>query len=142
MEIVEIKNKLTIRNVLHYYGITSTKKYIHCQFHQSESDKKLGMVVNDKTNTVYCFSSKCKCGMKAIDVIDFILYQENTDKHGALLKATQLIEQGYITRVDSLQNETEKALSLSLNVITQHKLQYETETIIPRPRQVFSLARP
>lgn len=141
MEITEIKKQLTIRNVLAYYGINTGKKYIYCPFHQSESekDKKQSMVINDKTNTVYCFSSKCKCGMKAIDVIDFILHKENTDKYGALLKATQLIEQGYIGAVDSLQenslqNETEKTLSLSpslsLSVITQHKLQYETETII------------
>jgi energy-coupling factor transporter ATP-binding protein EcfA2 len=139
MEIVEIKSKLTIRNVLSYYGINTGKKYILCPFHQTNDDKKLGMVVNDKSNTVYCFSSKCKCGMKAIDVIDFILHKENIDKHGALTKATELIEQGYITKVDSLQenslqNKNEKILSLSpslsLSVITQHKLQYETETII------------
>jgi len=133
MEILEIKKQLTIRNVLSYYSINTGKKYIHCPFHQTEADKKMSMVVNDKTNTVYCFSSKCKCGMKAIDVIDFVLYKENTDKHGALLKATELIEQGFISVVEkgNIKTITEKNLEPNkLKKLSEHKFSYETDTLI------------
>jgi hypothetical protein len=143
MEILEIKTQLTIRNVLAYYGMNTGKKYIRCPFHQSENDKdkKMSMVVNDKTNTVYCFSSKCRCGKKAIDAIDFILHKETTDKHGALLKATQLIEEGFIGVVGSNQSAVDSkaevhktaiqntADSGQLTVVTQHKYLYATEAV-------------
>ena len=49
------------------------------------------MQVYLETNTVYCFSSNCKTHGKSLDVIDFIMYKENLNKHDAILKAKELI---------------------------------------------------
>ena len=54
------------------------------------------MRVYHDTGTVFCFSGNCKHGNKAIDVIDFIMLQENSSKHQAILKAKELL--GYKTK--------------------------------------------
>lgn len=90
MEIAEIKNQLTLARVLQYYGLKPDKNLrLHCPFHD---DKTPSLQVYYKTHTAYCFSSNCKTHGKSLDVIDFVLHQENTDKHGALLKCVAIIE--------------------------------------------------
>ena len=70
MEITEIKQNLTIANVLHYYGLKTDKQSrLNCPFHQ---DKTPSFQVYYKTQTAYCFSSSCKTHGKSMDVIDFI----------------------------------------------------------------------
>lgn len=94
MEITEIKSRLTIDQVLDHY-LPSLKLrqaggrpyMIHCPFH---NDKAPSMQVYPETNTVFCFSSNCNLHGKAIDVIDFILYQEGVTKHEAINKAKEL----------------------------------------------------
>ena len=44
-----------------------------------------------KTHTAYCFSSNCKTHGKSLDVIDFVLYKENSSKHYAIEKCKALI---------------------------------------------------
>jgi len=53
MEILEIKQKLSILAVLNHYGLPVKKGHIACPFH---NDKTPSMRVYEKTNTVYCFS--------------------------------------------------------------------------------------
>lgn len=88
MEITEIKQQLTIAQVLAHYGLKADKNNrLCCPFHK---DKTPSMQVYPETNTVHCFSSNCKLHGKALDVIDFILHQEGISKHEAILKAKEL----------------------------------------------------
>ncbi|WP_375605354.1 CHC2 zinc finger domain-containing protein [Flavobacterium davisii] len=89
MEIQDIKEKLTITNVLHYYGLKTDKQSrLNCPFHE---DKTPSFQVYYKTQTAYCFSSNCKTHGKSIDVIDFILHKENCTKHEAINKAVEIL---------------------------------------------------
>lgn len=89
MEIQDIKEKLTIANVLHYYGLKTDKQSrLNCPFHE---DKTPSFQVYYKTQTAYCFSSNCKTHGKSIDVIDFILHKENCTKHEAINKAVEIL---------------------------------------------------
>ncbi|MFV0571150.1 MAG: CHC2 zinc finger domain-containing protein [Xanthomarina gelatinilytica] len=57
MEISEIKQRLTMANVLHYYGLKTDKQSrLNCPFHE---DKTPSFQVYYKTQTAYCFSSNC-----------------------------------------------------------------------------------
>jgi DNA primase len=89
MEISEIKQSLTIANVLHYYGLKTDKQSrLHCPFHE---DKTPSFQVYYKTQTAYCFSSNCKTHGKSLDVIDFILHKENCTKAEAINKAKEIL---------------------------------------------------
>jgi DNA primase len=88
MEIAEIKQQLTLSQVLQYYGLKPDKNLrLHCPFHE---DKTPSLQVYYKTHTCYCFSSNCKAHGKSLDVIDFVMHKENTDKHQALLKCVEI----------------------------------------------------
>ena len=94
MEISQIKQQLTIAQVLHYYSLKPDKNLrLHCPFH---NDKTPSLQVYYKTNTTYCFSSNCSTHGKSLDVIDFILHKESVggqpiSKHNAILKAVEII---------------------------------------------------
>lgn len=89
MEIHEIKQRLTMANVLHYYGLKTDKhSRLNCPFHE---DKTPSFQVYYKTQTAYCFSSNCKTHGKSMDVIDFILHKENCTKHEAIGKCKEIL---------------------------------------------------
>ncbi|MES2063477.1 MAG: CHC2 zinc finger domain-containing protein [Bacteroidota bacterium] len=89
MEINEIKQQLTLAEVLKYYGLKPDKSLrLHCPFHE---DKTPSLQIYYKTHTAYCFSSNCKTHGKSLDVIDFIMHKENTTKHEAIKQAETLI---------------------------------------------------
>lgn len=89
MEIQEIKARLSLAQVLDYYGLKPDKHgKLNCPFHE---DKTPSFQVYHKTHTCYCFSSNCPTNGKSLDVIDFIMHKEKTDKHNAILKAQSLI---------------------------------------------------
>lgn len=89
MEIQDIKNKLTLATVLHYYGLKPDKQLrLKCPFH---NDKTPSMQVYYKTHTAYCFSANCKTHGKSLDVIDFIMNKEELTKHQAIKKAIQIL---------------------------------------------------
>ena len=89
MEITEIKQQLTLSKVLHYYNLKPDKQLrLNCPFHD---DKTPSMQVYYKTHTAYCFSSNCKTHGKSLDVIDFIMYKENINKHEAIKQAESMI---------------------------------------------------
>ena len=84
MEIQDIKQNLSILEVLAHYGIHPDKNnLIRCPFHE---DKTPSMQIYPNTNTYNCFG----CG-KTGDVIQFIQDYEKTDKHRAIMKAQSLI---------------------------------------------------
>lgn len=89
MEITEIKQQLTLARVLQHYNLKLDKHMrLCCPFH---ADKTPSLQVYYKTHTCYCFSSNCKTHGKSLDVIDFIMYKENMNKHDAILKAAEII---------------------------------------------------
>ena len=84
MEIQEIKQRLTITEVLKHYGLSPDKnQLVSCPFHE---EKTASLQIYPKTNTYHCFGCD-----KTGDVIEFIQTIEQTDKHSALLKATSLV---------------------------------------------------
>jgi DNA primase len=89
MTIQEIKQKLSITQVLAYYGITHIKnKQIHCPFHE---DKTPSMQVYEDKGLVYCHSNNCKNGGKHLDQIEIIQQKEGCNKHEAIKKAQSMI---------------------------------------------------
>ncbi|MFZ5553523.1 MAG: CHC2 zinc finger domain-containing protein [Bacteroidota bacterium] len=98
MEIQDIKQRLTLAEVIKHYGHKADKQNrINCPFHE---DKTPSMQLYWKTHTCFCFSSNCKTHGKAMDVIDFIMYKESITKHQAIEKAKTLIN-GNPTSVSS-----------------------------------------
>lgn len=90
MEIPDIKQRLTLKEVLDHYNLKPDKHLrLNCPFHD---DKTPSMQVYWKTHTAYCFSSNCPTHGKSMDVIDFILHKERINKHEAILKAQELIK--------------------------------------------------
>lgn len=89
MDIQEIKQRLTLSEVIKHYGYKADKQNrINCPFHE---DKTPSMQLYWKTHTAYCFSANCKTHGKSLDVIDFILHKENSTKHEAIKKAETMI---------------------------------------------------
>lgn len=89
MEIPLIKSQLSISTVLQYYGLKPDKNTkMCCPFHE---DKTPSMQIYYKTQTAYCFSSKCRTHGKSMDVIDFIMHKENLSKHEAIKKAEEML---------------------------------------------------
>jgi len=94
MEITEIKNQLTISQVLDHYGLKPDKQHkLHCPFHE---DKTPSLQIYYKTQSCYCFSANCKTNGKSLDVIDFILHMEARagqafTKHEAIKKVESMI---------------------------------------------------
>jgi len=87
MEISEIKQQLTIIQVLDHYNLSADKnQMLHCPFHD---DKTPSLQIYLQTNTFCCFSSNCKAGTG--DVIEFIRLMEKITKHEAILKAKLLL---------------------------------------------------
>ena len=89
MEIKDIKQQLTLAEVIKHYGYKADKQNrINCPFHD---DKTPSMQLYWKTHTAYCFSSNCKLKGKSIDVIDFVMNKESSTKHEAIKKCTSMI---------------------------------------------------
>ncbi len=123
MEITEIKDRLTLATVLHYYHLKPDKQLrLNCPFHD---DKTPSMQVYYKTHTAYCFSSNCKTHGKSLDVIDFIMYKENLTKREAILKAQSMItcegSTGIGTTRAKPNKQQESRISFLTNMFTYFK---------------------
>ena len=88
MKIEEIKERLTIGQVLAHYGLVIKKGHVHCPFHE---DKTPSMRVYEETNTVYCFSGNCATHGKAMDVIELVQRKEECSKREAILYCKRLL---------------------------------------------------
>jgi DNA primase len=121
MEIKEIKTKLTLATVLSYYNLKPDKSLrLNCPFHE---DKTPSLQVYYKTHTAFCFSSNCKTHGKSIDVIDFIMYKENTTKAEAIKKALELLGESKIIINENSATPTVKP-TMSKEQILQNMFQY------------------
>jgi DNA primase len=109
MDIKDIKNRLTIAEVVKYYGLKADKQNrLKCPFHE---DKTPSLQLYYKTQTAFCFSTNCTTHGKAMDVIDFILHKENCTKHEAIKKAEQIINPT-ATNIKPVQHNNERAMFL------------------------------
>ncbi|TWP31595.1 hypothetical protein ETU08_00530, partial [Apibacter muscae] len=88
MSIPEIKQKLSIQEVLENYQIPEKNQMCRCPFHE---DQTPSMQIFNDSNTVRCYSGNCPQSNKVIDVIDFIMYYEKLTKAQAIAKASQWI---------------------------------------------------
>ncbi|GAA3913129.1 DNA primase [Chitinophaga oryziterrae] len=87
MEIKEIKQQLSLLEVVVHYGLYPDAHYrLHCPFH---ADKTPSLQLYPKTGTYCCFSSNCNAGTG--DAIQFIQLMEKCNKHEALIKAQGLL---------------------------------------------------
>lgn len=106
MEIKEIKERLTILEVLQHYNLQADKNNILCcPFHD---DKTPSLQIYPSTNTFCCFSSRCKAGTG--DVIEFIRLMDKTDKHTAIVKAKSLIGHSEPTNTNVVQELSRAAI--------------------------------
>jgi DNA primase len=93
MELSEIKNQLSILEVLHHYSLSPDRNNrLKCPFHD---DKTPSMQVYPKTGTWTCFSGNCSAGSG--DQVDFIMKHEGITKHEAILKAKEML--GYTAKL-------------------------------------------
>jgi len=124
MEIAEIKQRLSLSEVIRHYGFKADKQNrLHCPFHE---DKTPSMQLYYKTQTAYCFSSNCRTHGKSMDVIDFIMYKENCSKHEAIEKANALVGNGKST-IDNVGNKSvsiEKAPTVAKSQFLESMFQY------------------
>ncbi len=91
MEIKEIKERLTITEVVNHYNLKPTASGgLQCPFHENKpgSRKKTLQVYTD-TNRYQCFHPNCDAGNG--DVIDFIEKMERCGKHEAIEKAKSML---------------------------------------------------
>jgi DNA primase len=127
MEIQDIKQQVTINQVLQHYGLQPDKNNrLLCPFHP---DKTPSLQIYPKTNTFCCFSSNCTAGTG--DVIQFIQLKENCSKHEALLKATALAGGSHIlsaqpARIHSVNSYREEAGIGKVELLTQVFEYYKT----------------
>jgi DNA primase (bacterial type) len=116
MEIKEIKERLTILEVLQHYNLQVDKNnMLCCPFHD---DKTPSLQIYPQTNTFCCFSSNCKAGTG--DVIEFIRLMETrlrpgfgggtTDKHAAIVKAKSLLGHSETTKTNEVQQLSRAAI--------------------------------
>ncbi len=85
MEISEIKQRLPLAEVLHYYGLQPKNKMLLCPFHE---DQTASLQVHLEKNFYKCHA----CG-KTGDVIQFVQDYEKLSKHEAIQKCKSLIVQ-------------------------------------------------
>lgn len=86
MEIQEIKQQLTINQVLNHYNLKPDKNHrLKCPWH---NDKIPSLQIFPKTNSWTCFSSNCNAGSG--DAIEFCVKMEG-DKHKGILTAQSLV---------------------------------------------------
>ncbi len=94
MEIVEIKTRLTLDQVLRIYSLTPDRNHrLRCPWHD---DKTPSLQIYPRTGTWTCFSSNCNAGSG--DQIDFVMRYEKITKHEALQKAKAMIDPSYASK--------------------------------------------
>lgn len=112
MELKEIKQLLTINQVLQHYSLKPDKNNrLLCPFHP---DKTPSLQIYPATNTYCCFSSNCNAGTG--DQIQFIELYEKCNKHEALVKATALLNGNTIS---ATQQPSEAKLIIEADVMAK-----------------------
>jgi DNA primase catalytic core len=101
MEIQDIKQRLSLSEVLQHYNLQPKNNMLHCFYHE---DKTASLQVNLEKNFYKCHS----CG-KTGDQIQFIEDFEKLSKHEAIKKAQSLMssETSIIAKPKSIENKSQ-----------------------------------
>jgi len=110
MEISEIKQKLTLQNVLHHYGLEPKNNMLKCPFH---SDKTASLQVNLEKNFYNCHACS-----KTGDVIQFVQDYEKLSKHEAIKKASLLVNNENL-KINNVVNVESKTLTVDHSAFLQ-----------------------
>ncbi|HLO85031.1 MAG TPA: CHC2 zinc finger domain-containing protein [Nostocaceae cyanobacterium] len=141
MEIAEIKSRLSLSEVIRHYGLKADKQNrLCCPFHE---DKTPSMQLYHKTQTAYCFSSNCRTHGRSVDVIDFIMYKDNVDKHQAIEKAITLVDSGKLI-VDCINKPAPiaKESNPDRSIFLESMFQYFSNAIYnSKPAQEYLISR-
>jgi DNA primase len=86
MEIHEIKQNLTLAQILDHYGLKPKNNMLNCPFHE---DKTASLQVNLTKNFYKCHA----CGAKG-DQIQWVQDYEKITKHEAILKCAEMVGNG------------------------------------------------
>jgi DNA primase len=117
MEIKDIKQQLSIGEVIAHYGLQPDKhQRVLCPFHP---DKTPSLQLYPKTDTYHCFSSNCNADTG--DVIKFIQLMERCSTHEAIMKAKSLLGAGN-TIVQKPVSETSSSLSNEADLLEREAL--------------------
>jgi DNA primase len=122
----ELKEKISIGQVLDYYGLTSelrtTKEGYEglCPFHETKHLERRPFKVNTEKNAFHCFSCKAKG-----NILDFVALKENDTVHGAALKlkAWFLGDSKSVAAISTAANEpkaTNQPLTFTLKLESEH----------------------
>jgi DNA primase len=132
MDVKEIKQRLSINQVLGYYNLKPDKNQrLVCPFH---ADKTPSLQIYPATNTYCCFSSNCTAGTG--DAIQFIERKENCTKHEALVKAAAMIRGDTITPLPAGKLFIEPASTANVGQ------ELERIAVLTKAFKVFSKALP
>lgn len=86
MEIHEIKQNLTLAQILQHYGLKTKNNMLNCPFHE---DKTASLQVNLEKHFYKCHA----CGAKG-DQIQWVQDYEKISKHEAILKCAEMVGSG------------------------------------------------
>ncbi|WP_142686756.1 CHC2 zinc finger domain-containing protein [Chitinophaga polysaccharea] len=130
MEIKDIKQQLSIGEVISHYGLQSDKHHrVLCPFHP---DKTPSLQLYPKTDTYHCFSSNCNAGTG--DVIKFIQLIEKCSTHEAIMKAKSLLGAGNVM--------SQKQVSETLPPLSNEADMLEREALMTKLFSYFKKALP
>lgn len=108
MEISEIKQRLSLSEVLSHYNLTPKNSMLKCFCHE---DKTASLQVNLEKNFYKCHS----CG-KTGDVIQFIEDFEKLSKHNAIKKAESMVN-GQLLMINEKKSETAERSRLTTEAV-------------------------
>ena len=98
MEIHEIKQNLSLSQILHHYGLKPKNNMLNCPFHE---DKTASLQVNLEKHFYKCHA----CGAKG-DQIQWVQDYENLGKHEAILKCAEMVGSSPHTSDSELAKQT------------------------------------
>jgi len=135
MEISDIKNHLSILEVLRHYNLSPDRNNrLKCPFHD---DKMPSFQIYPKTGTWTCFSGNCTVGSG--DQVDFIMNHEGISKHAAIIKAKEML--GYVAKTVTKTSQPSKDLP-ALTAEEHQRILPESFThfarsLVARPRKAI-----
>jgi len=116
MEIRDIKQQLSILEVMAHYGLKPDRyNRLLCPFH---ADKTPSLQLYPKTGTFCCFSTACSAGSG--DQLQFIQLMEKSSKHEAIMKAKSML--GTVSAPPTIKPATPLSAGSDADILEQEAL--------------------
>ena len=131
MEISEIKQRLTLQEILRHYNLKTKNNMLLCPFHE---DKNASLQVNPEKGFYKCHA----CG-KSGDVIQFVQDYEKLTKHQALKKCTELA--GEQPEIKPQPQETQNSSLKTHNFLTKMFLSFRKGIFNSVPAKDYCVSR-